>query len=1203
MGLRLILGRAGSGKSHLCLKEIADELKACPRGSPLIYIVPEQATFQAEYALTTFPGLDGSIRAQVLSFRRLAWRVMQETGGGKRVFIDDTGKSMLLRRLLEKHKRVLKVFKPAAADTPGSLKNLVNLYNELKRSRISPLELDKVLKKMKEEKESKKRSFPPLFTDKLGDLVLIMKELERELEKHYLDAEDYLTLLAANASRSSLLRDARIWVDGFYGFTNQEYAVLEELMKSCRQVNVTVCAERDYPLEEKADEADPFYPAAVICQRLKLIAGKWELPVECLLLKEQSRFVGNPALLHLEKNLFHHRAEAFSAGGKKLPLKLVAATNRRYEIEALAREILSLVRERDFRFKEMAVIAANLEEYRETISAVFGDYGIPFFMDQERSVLSHPLIEFVRSALEVVNRNWRYEDLFRCVKTEFLLPLSRKEGKRRKWRERVDRLENYVLALGLKGESWLTEKPWEYRLRDTFEEDKAPGLSPAEKFSLRLLNATRNVIRAPLILFQENLRSSSTVREKVAALLHLLKDVRAKERLEGWIKEASLKAQAEKAREHAQVYEGLLGLLEQLVEILGEEEITDTLFYKILEAGMESLRLSLVPPSLDQVLVGNVERTRPGKVKFAFLVGVNEGVLPPRSLEEGIFSDEERQALMDLGMDIYPGSRRRLLEEQFSLYMALTRPSCSLWISYPLADEEGRALLPSLLVARLKELFPELEEKVAGREPVTPAFLKDASGREEGKEAKPERDTEGLTSYLVHPRRTLSYLAVQLGAWKKGASLDPFWWEVYNWYASHEALRGAAARLLAGLFYRNTEKPLSKDTSLALYRDSFKASVSRMERYRACPFAHFVAYGLRLRERQEYRLDTPQVGRFFHAALRNIALRLERQKIDWGELDRDKSQRLAEEEVESLAPRLQQEILFSSSRYRYLVEKLKDTVAKTLYYLGEHARWGKFRPVGVEVSFGEEGLLPAATISLPSGGSIQLVGRIDRVDLARDERGRAFVRVIDYKSGSFDLSLQEVYYGLSLQVVIYLDVVLSNSQQWLGTEAIPAGVFYFRVYAPLIQTNTILSPEEIERERLKRYKMKGKVLGDPEAIRLMDGGLEKGYSLLIPAGITQSGELSKNSSILTKEEFRLLCEHARRIVAETAEEILGGKVEISPYRLGRKKACSYCSYKAVCQFDPLLEGNRFRLLQGGREEEVIKRLRADSSEREVFLDE
>ena len=1172
MGLRLILGRAGMGKSRLCRQEIIATLRKSQAGYPLLYIVPEQATFQAEYALFAASGLGGAMRAQVLSFRRLAWKVLQEVGGGNRLFIDDLGKSMVLRKVLEKHRPALRVFKHAG-EQGGVLENLVEVANELKRAGITVAQFRQTY----EQRIRAGGELPALFKEKVNDLLFILEETANAMGDQYLDAEDYLDLLAAQAARSFLLKGAALWVDGFAQFTNQEHTVLTALLRISRQVTVSLCLDREVLPDEQLDELDPFYPAALTCRKLLRQALHFHIPVKKIFLKDHrySRFEGHPALAHLERNLFHYPEKAYQE--RPDSLYLAAAPNRRCEVESLAREIIRRCRDGDYRWRDMAVLCSGLDNYRDIIATILGDYDIPFFLDQKRTVLHHPLVEFMRSALEIINHNWRYSAVFRCFKTEFLFPPPGDGAVQQKWRERTDQLENYVLAFGIQGGLWRSGTPWGFWGRDTIDavEGPAGGIEPAPgkagAADLQMLQATREKLSKPLLHLEKRFKTSPTVKEKTSALYELLMETGAWGRLEFWSKQALERGNPEKAREHLQVYKGVIDLFDQLVEIMGEEKITGSLYARLIETGLENLRLNLVPPSLDQVFVGDLERSRPGPVKFVYLLGANEGLLPVPPPEDGIFTDEEREIAGRWGLELAAGGRRRLLDEQFFIYRALTQATEGLWISYSLADEEGRALLPSLLIAHIKKLFPAL--------PLEPLALEPWPGGSEGTTGSLENAATVFLPFLAHPRRALSHLAVQLSRWQKGAALHPFWWDVYNWYAAEKNWHAGAGKLLGGIFYRNKEKPLHAITSLQLYGAELQASISRLELFRACPFAHFVTYGLRLRERQVYRLEAPDVGRFFHAVLRNFTHSLQAQNLTWGELSKEECLQLVETEVEQLMPKLQQRILFSSGRYRYLAGKLKDTVGEAALILREQDRCSSFKPVGAELSFGSGGTLPGINLELPGGRRVELIGRIDRVDLAFDQEGRAYIRILDYKTGPTGFNLTEVYHGLALQLFTYLDVVLHCAPEWLQVKALPGGILYFRVHAPLISAPHPLSPPAIEKEIRKAYKMKGLILQDTGVVRLMDNSLQTGYSTFIPVGINKKGGFYSNSAVFQAEHYALLRGYLRQLLKTTAQAITGGEVALAPYRLGKNTACTYCPHRAICQFDLALQENDFRILK------------------------
>ncbi|UNC91797.1 helicase-exonuclease AddAB subunit AddB [Candidatus Contubernalis alkaliaceticus] len=1144
--LSLVLGRAGTGKSRFCLEEVRHKLKENPIGEPLIYIVPDQVVFQFEHALASTPGLEGIIRAQVLSFRRLAWKVMQEVGGGALQYIDDFGKGLMIRKILENHKEDLRVLK-LAGEKAGTIAKMVEFYNQLKRSRVT-LRLF--------EQHSR-------CHDKFKDLAFIFLKLEKKLAGLYQDSEDFLELLACSLNHSSYLSNAEIWVDDFYEFTNQEYKVLEGLLTKGLEVTVTLCLDKNYSSKEKIEELSPFYPTALTCRKLNEMVERVGVNAKAIILKsgQMTRFSQRPQLMHLEKNLTLTFPKPYE-GKAEDSVGILTAVNRRWEIEHIAGQMIILARDKGYRWRDMSIMAPDLESYKDIISTVFREYDIPFFLEHKRTVLHHPLIEFVRSALEVVCFNWNYDAVFRCIKTELLLPPEEERLQGKNWQEHMWQLENYVLAFGISSDQWQSDKPWDYLQGGALEEEKEKVTEEQEHY-LNMINMAKEVIREPLVRFQRNVENAVKVSAKIKALQQLLQEIQAVHRLERWSQKSLEEGKPEKAREHLQVCKALSGLLDQMEEIMAEDNVTSAIFLNMLETGFESMRLGLEPSSLDQVLIGDLERTRPGNIKIAFIPGANEGTLPSRPKEDGIITEQERELLIDSGVDLAPGSLRRLFDKQFLIYTVLTRASESLWLSYPLADEEGNALLPSPLVERLKEMIPSIQEIF-----------------ETG-----NRDL--VLSDIVHPGSSLNSLARQLKCWQKGQKLHPNWWGIYNWYIDKEEWRGPVKYILSGLAYKNRENPLRLEVARDLYGKGLKASISRLEKYRACPFAHFIQYGLRLEERKMYRLEVPDIGQLFHGALLSFGGRVQEEGLTWGELSPEKCVELAEEEVEKLAPRLQKEVLFSTARYRYLIKKLKDTMGRTAVILGKHAKVSSFDPVALELSFGVKGVLPPVIFKLPDGFQVVMGGRIDRVDLARREDGTAYVRIIDYKSGRPELNLAEIYHGLSLQLMVYMDVVLTYARDWLGVEAEPAGILYFYVHAPLIKTNKILKPKEIEKMIIQRYKMKGKVLAELEAVTLMDHSLNSpGYSDIIPAAVKKQGGFYKGSQTMDALSFDRFRQHVRQKLTEASWGISQGRVDIKPIQIGKKKACRFCAYKAVCQFDLRLEENCFEVLNRWPDEEV-----------------
>lgn len=1142
MSLRFIIGRAGTGKTSYCLQEIHKELLARPRGPGIILLVPEQSTFYMERALVLLPGLGGAIRAHVYSFRRLAWRVLQEAGGGARTLLRETGKRMILRNLLNQRKDQLKVFHQVARQ-PNFADSLAQVIGEMKMYCVTPAELSRIAADLGQENL--------LLRDKLQDLSLLYGDLEQFLAGRFIDPDDYLSLLAERLPLSHTCRGAEVWVDGFSGFTPQEYRVLKGLLMVSSRVNVALCCDSSV-LGCPPDEQELFYHTHRTYDTLLDLAYQAGADVEesyVLDNVKHHRFTPNPALNHLERYFFTWPRQVYS--GPVSGIKLVAAHNRRAEVEGAAREIIALLRDHGYRWREISVLVRDITQYDELLERVFADYDIPYFIDFKRPVSHHPLIELMRAALETVTSKWAHAPVIRYLKTD-LVPVTREE---------VDQLENYVLAHGIRGTRWTDGKPWSYRRYYSIGD--RDELTADEACELELINDIKARAITHLNAFAAAVSRAGTVRDISAALYGLLDDLEVKKTLEGWSEKARESGELDRAREHAQVYNQVILLLDEMVEALGDSSLPVEAYIKVLEAGLENLRLGLIPPGLDQVFVGSLDRSRNPNVRANFLLGVNEGVLPARPSADGLLSDSEREVLLASGLNLAPDDKRKLFDEQYLIYLGLTRASEYLWISYALADQAGNSLNPSRVITDIRSLFPEVKERTCPMEP----------------------DGNDDIQFIVHPGQALSHLTARLREAKMGMGLSPLWRDVYNWLVTNEEYW--SRRVLASLFYVNREDSLAPGTRKILYGSSLRASITQVEQFISCPFAHFLQFGLRVRERETHRVRPVDLGQFFHAAMKMFVEYVEQEGLDWEELTQEKCSQLIDKIMACLVPQLQNEILMSSARQQYLAGKLRRVIEISVNALVEQTCCGSFRPYKLEVGFGfPEGLRPLKSRT-SKGIVMTLVGRIDRIDIARSGE-QVYLRVIDYKSGSTDLNLSDIYHGLRLQLLAYLDVVLDNARVLTGQEAVPGGVFYFGIKNPIINAQGPMSVEEARHELRKRFKLEGMVLAEMSVIELMERGLT-GDSQVIPVGIKKDGDFKANSRVITREQFTRLRFHLHRVLEKAGLDILAGQVGIEPFYMRKKKACNYCRFKPICQFD-VMTGNNYRLLKELKKEEIWRLL-------------
>lgn len=1152
MSLRLIIGRAGTGKSQLCLKEITARINE-NSPDPLILLVPEQATFHTEKKLLEYGRLGGTINAQVLSFQRLSWRILQETGGSLNPPIDEVGKSLIIRRILEKNRTRIRLF-GRVLERPGFIEILARSISEFKTYGISPEDLSLCLEKLEQEDEN--------LALKLQDIHMIYREYELYLQDRYLDLDDNLTILAGNIHKAGLLKSAEVWIDGFHGFTPQEYMILRELLLYVPRVHVTLCLDKSHT-GLKMEEHELFYPAWETYQRLQGLAGQVGCPLEEKTFLSASppwRFADNEELAFLERSFVFGNE---SYGGNPSAIKLVSAANIRAEIEGIAREIIRLCREEDYRYQDIAVLTRDFMPYEKLLPSIFSTYGIPYFLDKKRPLQHHPLLDLTKGALEVAEKGWNFEPLFRYLKTD-LANISRQEA---------DVLENYCLAHGIRGSRWNDGKPWSYRRNLTLSQE-APGfsLSIQEERLLARINKARNKVVSILDSFVQAAAQAEKGRDYALCLYNLYTGLGVARKLEYWSLTAERDGHLEEAQVHSQVWNKIMELLDQVAEVLGDEGLSVGEFSRILEAGLDSIELGLIPPGLDQVLAGSVDRSRNPDLKAVFILGAVEGVFPSRGSEDGLINDEERKRLAELDLVLAPNCTTQIFNEQFYVYSALTRASSRLWLSCPLADNEGKALTPSPLFGSIGKLFTG--------DTVINVFW--------GQEPSGDDDHE----YLAHPAPALGYLAVGLRRILEGKEINPFWRNVYNWYLSKEEWRQPLNRVVKGLFEENSQERLTVEQSRKLYgaRQSGKSyilqtSVSRLEKQRSCPFSHFLTYGLRLKEREEYKLKAPDLGQFFHAALEGVYQELQKRGCALNEMNAQETSALVSGVVDSLVPQLQNELLLSTARHRYLTGKLKRTVLRAVKVLREHERRGTFRPLGVEISFGSGGSLPGLEITLSDGTIVLLQGRIDRVDGAADGKC-TYLRVIDYKSGTPSLSLMEIYYGLKLQLLAYLDVVITYADYLVQSGAQPGGALYFKIKDPFINGKGPLDLHDVESSILKQLKMKGYLLKDQDVIRLMDAEIQ-GRSDILPVALSQkSGFYNEGDHLLTNEEFQVLRSYMEKVLQDIGEEIITGNIAVRPYSYKGKKPCSYCLYSAICRFDTVIPGNTYLTLKNKDTQEI-----------------
>lgn len=1127
MSLRFIYGCAGSGKSRFCMNSMKSRIESDFKGS-LILVVPEQFSFQAERNLIKAVGEKGLLKAQVLSFKRLAYKVFNEVGGITRKRMDSTGKNMLLYSIIDELKDDLKVYKKSGRQQ-GFVDTVADAITEFKRYNVAPTALENVISEVEEER----------LKEKLEDIELIYNRFEELIKDRYIDSDDDLTFLASKLETSDIYNGAEIWFDEFSTFTPQQYEVIKILLKKAKRVNITLCA--NCGGSEEVENTDVFSTIKNTERKLlKLCAENnisYDKPVD-LAETRGYRFKQSPSLSHLEKHFFSYPYKIYN--DDVYDISIFKAMNMYTEIERLAGNIVNICREKGVRYNKIAVITRDLKDYAKLIQVVFNEYDIPYFLDQKRDINKNPLLIFMNSAIEILTKNWSYEAVFRYLKTGLTdVP-----------REEIDILENYVLAYGIKGKAWL-KGDWSYNASDDEE-------------LLKKVNSIREKVVTPLTEFYEDIRNLNKVRDICESIYKFLCKVSIPDKIENWVEDFRSQGLNALASEYSQAFNTVIGLLEQLVEVMGEEQIKPDKLIKIIQTGINTCKVGIIPSALDQVLVGDIERVKSHEVDYVFILGVNDGVFPKVPEEEGILSDADRESLKNHGIELAQDTRSLIFEEQYLMYKALTISGKKLYISYPIADFEGKTMRPSIIISKLKKLFPRIH--------ISSDIIKSGS------------DEENL-EHITNSNATFNQLISVIRADFEGIKANPIWWDVLRWYDKNEKWREKCYKAFCGLTYTNQIKFINPESIKKLYGNPLYLSTSKLQKYVECPFSFYLQYGLKAQNRKSYEFSLPDAGSFMHEILLDFSTALDKEKMSWREVDKEWCRDAISIIVDQKTENKKDFILNSSGRYKYFKERYKRILTRAVWTVAQHIKSSGFTPSFYEASFGEkQDGMPAIKINLPSGNVVYFTGRIDRIDTYETEKG-TYIGVIDYKSGDSRFRLSDVYYGLKLQLLLYLDVILTNADKYINGETIPGAMLYFKIDDPIVRIDSEIDEAEIENQITKQLKMEGILVDDVKIIREMDKDI-CGASIYIPAMLKKDGSLGSSSSTAKPEQFEILRKYSRDMLIDLCEDMLKGYVAITPFKKGNATSCNYCSYSSICGFDTSFKDNRYRYFTDKSNDEI-----------------
>jgi ATP-dependent helicase/nuclease subunit B len=1187
MSLQFIFGNSGSGKSDFLYDSVLKQAKENKEQQFLI-IVPEQFTMQTQRELVERQKQHAIMNVDVLSFARLAYRVFDDLGKQNVVVLEETGKNLVLRKVAEQKKAELNVL-GANMNKMGYVGEVKSLISELMQYNIRPDALAEFLEK------------EPLGEGlrlKMQDVLTMYQGFTEYLKGRYITAEEVLELLYDVAEESKLLCGSVIVLDEFTGFTPIQNRLMEKLFVLAKKVSVSVTMDVREDFYQCRGVHELFAMSKKTVASLLKVAELCKVPVEepiVLPTGEKRRYAGAPDLYFMEQNLFRPGAGSYrykvsekamksNENHEKLTdsqleetpdIRITSLKNPREELKFAACEIVRLTREQGYRYRDIAVVTGDVQQYGNYVPEIFEQYHIPYFIDQTKNILFHPFIECIRAILEMIEYDFSYESVFRflrCGLAEKIIPqgklstmeleLDGETGEKsaqckeqtihRLTEQEIDRLENYVLARGIRGASrW--SKPWTFVMPDGTLED------------MERLNEIREAVYEnfkPLLMAfrgKENTVSTQTF-ELYSLIRRLDMEQLLKERGEFFEKNGN---QA-RAKEYDQIYKIVMDLLDKVISLLGDETMTIREYSDILDAGFEAAKVGIIPPGNDTVTVGDIERTRLNHIKILFFVGVNDGVVPKAGNQGGIISQFEREKMAEYHLELAPGAREKVFIQKFYLYLNMTKPSERLYVTFCRVNSDGKALRRSYLIGTLLKLFPQLVVE----------------------EPSEEETLEGVLT----AESALPFLMEGLN---KPVEDEEAWTALLAWYLSDEGDRKKALQLFDAAFGVHQDDAISKAVTKALYGNTLDNSVTRLEQFAACAFAHYLSYGLRLRERELQQFASVDMGNIYHDVLERFAKGIEMSEYTWFDIPQEAQDALLSQSMEDAIAGSGIGDVFEDARNSYLLKRMETTAKRTIWALMLQVRKGKFVPSGFEVSFSRAERLDAVQFQLGEDEKMRLRGRIDRIDTYETD-DKVYVKIIDYKSGNTSFSLLNFYYGLQLQLVVYMNVALELTKKiYKGKDTEPAGIFYYHITDPMVDSDGGESEEEIRRSILEQLKVGGLVNEDPEIYGAMDTDFT-GTSSVIPVALKADGSLKAASKTASAYEFGLMSDYVRKKIEHVGKEIFAGNVSVKPYLLGDRSGCDYCPYHTICGFDVRMPGFSYQQFEKfDSSEEILAHIREE----------
>lgn len=1116
MAVGFITGRFGADRTDKILELCFEEAKREDK-KPIYILVPEKFTYEMEKRLSekleNEKNIDPNFRIRVVSFSTLSKIVFTNVGGLKERRLTTSARSLLTFKAMDLVSKDLITFKSDDFKM-GFVNNIMDMIIEFKQNDFSVTDVFLLTENVKNES----------LKFKMQDLYNIYKSYENLIDKKYSDTEDTLNIFAQKLDDFESIKGATIFVDEYMDFTPAQYLVIEKLIYFSKNIYFSLLTD----FKNLHSKMNMFARSNSTILNIKNICEKHNIPLLGNVSLSNESYYDSDDLSFLEKSVGDFSAKPYYKDSENI--RIIKFKNIYDEVSFISEEISKLVKTKKYRYNDITLCMRSLEEYSYIIERVFDDYKIDYFLDEKISIMENPIIILILSILDMKDKNYSYDSVFRYLKSG-LTGISNED---------IFLLENYVIANDIKGNRWFDEL-WSKSIVHSVEEE-----SDDEK--LEKINEIKNLVVAPIKNLHEKLKGRNTVKDICKYLYEFTLEIGLFDRINEFVIDFQNEGNLYKAKEYSQVWGSFIGILDELVEFMGDHKISYSKFLNLIKTEIENIELGIVPPSKDEIFITTVDRMKKPSTKIAFVLGVNEGNFPKNIVDNDLISENEKENLKTLGLNFSNNNLIKTTDEQFLSYKTFSIAKEKLYITYPVSDLEGKSLLVSRFVKKMLFLYKNLEIESID-------FFKNFTIMDIFETFSKERLYQILVSNID-----------ALNSNKMSENDKYNFKEIIDFLMEDDDYKYKIEILKDKLNYKKETENI-KDYTSFLY-ESGNVSISKLENFVRCPFSYFINYGLRAKEREVYDFSPADYGTYCHKIFDDFFKDVYENNIDWNTIDREFIQR----EVEKLTAKMAEKsnfILESSPKYKYFSSITHKNIVESIEIMAEQVRRGNFIPTGFETEFGDESIKPIS-YTLKNGKDIKLVGKIDRIDVFKGENSD-FLRIIDYKSSKRDIDLNQVYAGLQLQLFVYMNAILSSNKDRYK----PAGLFYsdfttnlvgFETYSKMLDMND----DSFYSEKLKKNKLTGFVIKDMELLKNLDKTLEENrlISEILPIKLKSKGqEIGAGTLGLTTDEFEIVNEFVLNKTKDICEEIYDGNIDIKPFRYKDKKPCDYCKYKSICRFD------------------------------------